>query len=158
MTTSLRARFLCPPIVAADLSPGMLDIMKKKRLTNIGPEIVDAIDLKPCRHDTFTHSFSTFMIQFASQPHQALHEMYRVTKPVGILGLCMWKRMCVDDPWQDTVRQFEPDYSYPQTWTPDWADGERLKTCVQDAGFGDVRIKVIQSCWGFKTSDQFVEY
>ena len=158
VTTSLRARFPNLPIMAADRSSGMLEKIKEKGLPNVGYETADAIDLKPFADDTFTHSLSTFMIQFASHPHQALREMYRVTKPGGMLGLCMWKHLCFDEPWQDTVRQFEPGYVYPHTWTPDWSDGERLSTYVQSAGFKDVRMKIIQPRWDFETPEECFKF
>ena len=158
VTTSLRARFSTIPILAADLSPGMLELIEKKRLPHVKCQVLDAIDLSPIADNTFTHSLSTFMIQFSSDPLRALKEMYRVTKPGGTLGLCMWCELAFDAPWEDTVRQFEPDYTYPHTWTPDWADGGRLRTYIQDVGFKDVRMKTIQPRWDFESPEEYCEF
>lgn len=113
---TLRTRFPNIPIVAADLSPGMLEKIEKKLLPQVKCQVLDAIDLSPIVDRTFTHSLSTFMIQFTPDPFGALKEMYRVTKSGGTLGLCMWGELCFDAPWEETVRQFEPDYTYPHTW------------------------------------------
>ena len=114
VTMALRARFPNLPILAADLSPGMLETIGKKHLPQIKCQVLDAIDLSPIADGTFTHSLSTFMIQFTPNPLRALQEMYRVTKPGGTLSLCMWGELCFDAPWEDTARHFEPNYTYPR--------------------------------------------
>ena len=113
---TLRTRFPNIPILAADLSPGMLEKIEKKGLPQVKCQALDAVDLSPIVDSTFTHTLSTFMIQFTPDPLRALKEMYRVTKSGGTLGLCMWGEMCFDAPWEETVRRFEPDYTCPHTW------------------------------------------
>ena len=158
VTTALRARFPNIPILAADLSPGMLETIEKKRLPQVKCQVLDAIDLSPIADNTFTHSYSTFMIQFSSDPLRALREMYRVTKSGGTLGLCMWGELCFDAPWEDTVRHFEPDYTYPHTWTPDWSDEGWLRTYIQDVGFSDVQMKTIRPRWNFESPEEYCRF
>ena len=158
VTTTLRARFPNVPILAADLSPGMLEVIEKKRMSQVECQVLNAIDLSPIADSTFTHSLSTFMIQFSPDPLRALKEMYRVTKPGGTLGLCMWGELCFDAPWEDTVRHFEPDYVYPHAWTPEWSDEGRLQTYVHDVGFNDVRMKTIRPRWNFESPEEYFQY
>lgn len=138
VTTALRTRFLKIPILAADISPGMLEVIRKKCLPEVKCQALDAIDLSPIMENSFTHSLSTFMIQFTPNPLCALKEMYRVTKSGGTLGLGMWGEMCFITPWEETVRQFEPDYTFPHSYTPDWSNEETLRAYIQEVGFKDV--------------------
>ena len=119
VTATLSIKFPTIPILAADFSPGMLDVVEKKKFLNVRTRVLDATDLDLVRDDTFTHSLSTFMIQFTSDPPQALRELYRVTRPGGALGLGMWGELCFDAPWVEACRHFDPDYTYPHTWSPD---------------------------------------
>ena len=159
VTTALRARFPNIPILAADLSPGMLETIQAKQLPHVECRVLDAVDLGPGVADgTFTHALSTFMLQFAPDPRSALREMYRVTKPGGTLGLCMWGELCFDAPWEETVRHFEPAYTYPHTWTPDWSDEGRLMKYIQEVGFQDVRSRTIWPRWNFGSPEEFSGY
>lgn len=157
VTAALRARFADIPIVVADLSPGMLKEVERKQLPHVECQELDATNLHSIANDTFTHSLSTFMIQFAAEPLRALSEMYRVTKPGGTLGLGMWGELCFDAPWEDTVRYFEPGstYQYPHTWTPDWQDENCLRQYIQAVGFKDVHLKVIRPRWDFVSLEEF---
>lgn len=159
VTTVLRSRFPNIPILAADLSPGILETIEKKRLSQVTCQVLDAMDLSPTiADDTFSHTLSTFMVQFAADPLRTLKEMYRVTKPGGTLGLCLWGEVCFDAPWEETVRLFEPEYMYPHTWTPDWADEERLRTYIQEAGFRDVRSRTIRPRLGFESPEVYLAF
>ena len=159
ITTALRSRFPNIPILAADLSPGMLETIEKKRLPQVTCQVLDAMDLSPVIADnTFTHSLSTFMIQFAADPLRTLKEMYRVTRPSGTLGLCLWGELCFDAPWEETVRHFEPGYMYPHPWTPDWSDEGRLRTYIREAGFTDVQSRTIRPRWNFESPEDYCEF
>ena len=160
LTTALRARFPDIPILAADLSPVMLKTIEQKELSDVQCRELDSVDLGAIADDTFTHSFSTFMIQFASDPHRALQEMYRVTRPGGTLGLGMWGKMCIDKPWEDTVCHFEPEsnYKYPHTWGPDWQDKACLQGYIQEAGFKDVKMECIRPRWDFERPEDFYHF
>lgn len=158
VTTTLRARYPSMPILAADLSPGMLEKIENKGLPQVKCQVLDAMNLSQIADSTFTHSLSTFMIQFTADPLRALKEMYRVTSPGGTLGLCMWCELCFDAPWEETVRHFEPDYTYPHTWTPDWSDEGRLQGYVQEVGFKDVRLKTFRPQCGFESPEEYFDF
>lgn len=157
-TTALRARFPNIPILAADLSPGMLEMIEKERLPQVQCRVLDAVDLGPIADGTFTHSLSTFMLQFTPDPLRALGEMYRVTRPGGTLGLCLWSELCYDAPWEETVRHFEPLYTYPHTWTPDWQDEGRLLAYIREVGFRDVRSKTVRPLCNFESPEACFDF
>ena len=158
VTIALRARFANAPILAADLSAGMLRIIEEKRLSNVRCKVLDALNLREIPDDTFTHSLSTFMIQFTPDPLRALREMYRVTNPGGALGLCMWGELCFDAPWEETARQFEPNYSYPRPWTADWQDEKRLREYIEAVGFRDVQMRTIRPRWDFQSPEEYFNF
>lgn len=158
VTVALRTRFPTIPILAADLSPVMLETIEKKRLPQVRCQVLDAIDLSPIVDGTFTHALSNFMIQFTPDPLRALQEMCRVCKAGATIGLCMWGELCFDAPWEETVRHFEPDYTYPHTWTPDWSDEERIQAYIREAGFKDVRSKIMRPKWDFESPEEYFEF
>lgn len=158
LSTILRANSPHLPILAGDLSPGMLEIVEKKSLRNVQTQVLNAIDLDPIKENTFTHTLSTFMVQFTPDPLQSLREMYRVTKAGGMLGLCMWGRLCFDAPWEEACRQLDRDYTYPHTWTPDWQDGEQITGYLQQVGFKDIQMKSMTPRWDYPTPEPYLEF
>ena len=109
----------------------MLEKLEKRNLPLVECQVTDAMDLSSIADSTFSHTLSTFMIQFAPDPFRTLQEMYRVTKFDGTIGLAFWGELCFDAPWEDTVRNFEPNYTYPHTWTPDWSDKDQIRSYIQ---------------------------
>ena len=158
VTATLRARFPNLPILAADLSPGMLETIGKRNIPQVRYGVLDAIDLRPIADKTFTHSLSTFMVQFTSDPFLALKEMYRVTTAGGTLGLGLWGKICFDAPWEETVRHFEPDYTFPHTWTPDWADKKRLGDYIAEAGFKEIQVKTVRLGFDFGSLEEYMDF
>jgi len=158
LTTILRTNFPHIPILAGDLSPGMLEIVEKKSLRNVQTQVLNAIDLSPIKENTFTHTLSTFIVQFTPNPLQSLREIFRVTKVRGTLGLCMWGLLCFDAPWEEACRQFDPDYTYPHTWTPDWQDSEQITGYLQQVGFKDIQMKSMTPRWDYQTPEPYFEF
>ena len=70
----------------------------------------------------------------------------------------MWGEMCFDAPWEDTVRQFEPDYTFPHSYTPDWSNEESIRAYIQEAGFKNVRSKTIRPRWNFKSAEEYLDF
>ena len=158
LTTTLSIRFPNLPIVAADVSPGMLETIKQKQLANVQTRVQDAINLNSISNDTFTHVLSTFMVQFTSDPLQALREMYRVTKKGGTFGLGMWGELCFDVPWEDACRTFEPGYVYPKPWTSDWSDDEKIRSYLELVGFKEIEVKTVRPRWDFESTEAYCKY
>ena len=56
------------------------------------------------------------------------------------------------------MRYFEPDYTYPHTWTPDWSDQGRIHAYIEEVGFTDVQSKTVSIRWDFKSPEEFIEF
>ena len=56
------------------------------------------------------------------------------------------------------MRQFEPDYTYPHAWSPDWEDEGRIGSYIQEVGFRDVQSKIIRPRWDFESPEHFFKF
>lgn len=158
LTTALNSQFPKTSIIAADLSPGMVEVIKKKGLKNVRTMVLDATDLHPFKPDTFTHVLSTFAIQFVPDPLQAMKEMYRVTAPGGVVGLGTWGELDMNKPWIEACRSFEPDYTSPNYgFAEGWSTEEQVKAQMEKVGCREVETKTVRPKWGF-TSDEYIKY
>ncbi|MCJ1237356.1 hypothetical protein MMC14_005341 [Varicellaria rhodocarpa] len=73
-TTTLSTNFPGVPILAGDLSPGVVQVVESKKIPNVRNQVLDASDLNSVGGSTFTHVL----------------KMYRLTSPGGTLGLALW--------------------------------------------------------------------
>ena len=158
VTTALSARFPNIPILAGDLSPGMVDMVEKKGMPNVRTQLLDAVNLSPLENDTFTHVLSTFMVQFTPSPLQSLKEMHRVTKVGGTFGLAVWGNTITYEPWIDACKHFEPNYEYPHTWAPDWEQETNLQAYIHEAGFENIQMKTLKPKYNFRESADFCDF
>ncbi|GGI37544.1 demethylmenaquinone methyltransferase [Cnuibacter physcomitrellae] len=76
-------------VVAADFSPGMIEVGRSRQADNPGIEFVvaDAMAL-PFGDDEFDAVTISFGLRNVSDPRVALGEFFRVTKPGGRLVIC----------------------------------------------------------------------
>jgi len=80
---TVRVTDKCPqtPILATDLSTGMLAQVDKLGLPNVTTKRADAVTLAGVDDETFMHVLSSFMIQFTPSAQSTVQAMYRVLKP-----------------------------------------------------------------------------
>ena len=158
LTKALNSQFPNALIIAADLSPGMVEVIERKKLKNVRTMVLDATDLHPFQPGTFTHVLSTFVIQFVPDPLRAMNEMYRVTAPGGVVGLGTWGKLDMNEPWTDACRRFEPNYTSPNYGLVEgWSTEEQVKAQMEKAGCREVETKIVRPKWGFK-SDEYIRY
>jgi demethylmenaquinone methyltransferase/2-methoxy-6-polyprenyl-1,4-benzoquinol methylase len=76
-------------VVAADFSPGMIEVGRKKygRVRNMQFVEADATDL-PFDDDEFDATTISFGLRNVVEPKKAIAEMFRVTKPGGRIVIC----------------------------------------------------------------------
>ena len=158
LTTALNSHFPNASIIAADLSPGMVEVIERKKLKNVRTMVVDATDLHLFQPDTFTHVFSTFVLQFVPDPLLAMREMYRVTAPGGVVGIGTWGKLDMSQPWTEACRHFDPDYTSPNYGLAEgWSTEEQVKAQMEKAGCREVKTKTVRPTWEFK-SDEYIKY
>lgn len=164
LTRSLRENFPECPILAADASAGMIDILKTKlgnTASNITTRVLDARHLAGVADDTFTHAFSTFMICLAPDPEIIAAEMYRVTKPGGVLGLAVWGDPyfgVFNTPWTRACREVMPDYEPEIIMDRAWTVPAEVKKGVEGVGFGDVDVRVESGPWRWGSGREMAGY
>jgi len=87
---TITQRFPSTKILATDISPGMLAQVDALALPNVTTQIEDAVTLAGLAHNTFTHSLTSFAIQFTPDMRACVHAMYRTLKANGIAGFAIW--------------------------------------------------------------------
>ena len=165
LTSVLTARFPSIRVLATDISPGMVSAIEAKHLPNVAAKLVDACVLDNVEDlgaaATFSHVFSTFMLQFAPQPHNVVREMHRVLEPGGFVGLAMWgERIGPFAIWEEACRRLDPTYELPQQQFDKsaWRTQRELEDAMREAGYEEVKSEVVPMHFEFQDSGSYVEF
>ncbi|MEZ2388277.1 demethylmenaquinone methyltransferase [bacterium RCC_150] len=140
-------------VVACDFSLGMLKVGKRRR-PDINFVAGDATNL-PFADDSFDACTISFGLRNVNEPHKALEEMLRVTKPGGRLVIAefsapvvpLWRTMYTEYlmralPAIATKVSSNPDaYVYLAESIRAWPDQDHLAAWLQDAGWTDVNYR-----------------
>lgn len=166
LTLALKEKFPNLPILASDASAGMVAILKA-RLDDasanhvIETRVLDGRDLAGVPDDSFTHTFSTFMVCLAPDPHEIAKEMYRVTSPGGVLGLAVWADPLFgyfNTPWAKACRTFVPDYEPVAIMEDSWTLVEKVSEGLEKVGFRDVDVRMESEKWRWESAEDLVGY
>ncbi|WP_460739861.1 class I SAM-dependent methyltransferase [Microbacterium neimengense] len=140
-------------VVAADFSPGMIaqGVRRHGHIMNLTFQEADATALpfEDASFDTVTISFG---LRNVNDPHAALAEMRRVTKPGGRLVVCEFShpphplfaglyRFYNDRVLPIVARRLSSNadaYDYLNESIKDWPDQRTLSGWIRDAGWVDV--------------------
>ena len=140
-------------VVAADFSPGMLEVGRKKHGQNPLLEFVEADATKlPFADNSFDAVTMSFGLRNVVEPKKALAELYRVTKPGGRIVICEFstppvapiragynfylrKVMPVVAKYSSTNTEA---YTYLADSIADWPNQATLATWIREAGFMNV--------------------
>ncbi len=140
-------------VVAADFSPGMIaeGVRRHGHIMNLTFQEADATALpfEDASFDTVTISFG---LRNVNDPHAALAEMRRVTKPGGRLVVCEFShpphplfaglyRFYNDRVLPIVARRVSSNadaYDYLNESIKDWPDQRTLSAWIRDAGWVDV--------------------
>lgn len=140
-------------VVAADFSPGMIaeGVRRHGHIMNLTFQEADATALpfEDASFDTVTISFG---LRNVNDPHAALAEMRRVTKPGGRLVVCEFShpphplfaglyRFYNDRVLPIVARRVSSNadaYDYLNESIKDWPDQPTLSSWIRDAGWVDV--------------------
>ena len=165
VTIILKTAFPNLKLISTDISEGMIDQVvakvEEKGWKNVEARVLDAADLKGIADSSITHTFSTFMLCLASEPHQILNEIYRVTKPGGILGFATWADPHFGfwtTPWTKACRELDPQYGPPYVMEPAWTLLDSVRVRLQDAGFKEVKLHHATSMWQWNSVQEAVDW
>lgn len=140
-------------IVAADFSPGMIEVGKRKHGKNPLIEFVEAdATALPFEDNSFDAVTISFGLRNVVEPQKGLAEMFRVTKPGGRIVVCEFstpKAAPVRAGYNFYLRKIMPAvakisssntdaYTYLADSIADWPDQSTLAKWVKKAGFKDV--------------------
>lgn len=101
--------------------------------------------------------FSTFMIQFAADPLPRAPRNAPCDRTRRDARLfCMWGRIVLRGAVErDCEAVRNPDIRTRTHGSPDWSDGERRRTYIQEVGFKHGRWKTMRPRWGFENISSF---
>ena len=137
-------------IVGVDLSAKMLEVAGINSPTDGAPidwREGDATDL-PCLDGEFDVVLCQQGLQFIPDKCRALAEMYRVLKPSGLVGLCVWRGI-ENSPChsaisaalkryasQEIAKRFEAPFGF--------GDFDLLNSALSSAGFQSIDIQIVE--------------
>lgn len=152
-------------ITAADCAPAMLEILKQKKMPNVQTIVIDAGKdhiAQGFEADGYSHALSTFMIQFIpgnDGPWTAIREMFRILKPGGIIGIAIWSKNVIGEPWDVACRNLDPEYTPSDLpFARPMKSLEDLEMAYVDADFVDVSSRETEMYLEFKSGKAFADY
>ncbi|KAL6720090.1 hypothetical protein ACLMJK_002011 [Lecanora helva] len=165
MTAALKMGFPDISILSSDASPDMVKVLedkvRKAGWGKVETQTLDARNLDGIADNQFSHTFSTFMVCLAPEPEKIVKEMYRVTKPGGILALGNW-----GDPyfsyfnniWTKACQMLIPDYGSATIMGESWTRAENIRTGLQQTGFKDVDAWEEKVPWRWENVEELSKY
>jgi demethylmenaquinone methyltransferase/2-methoxy-6-polyprenyl-1,4-benzoquinol methylase len=139
-------------VVAADFSPGMIEVGKKRQaaVPNIEFVVADGMDL-PFEDDSFDAVTISFGLRNIADPKVALAELHRVTAPGGRIVVCefsrpiaplrsayYWYLRRVMPTLAKAVSSNDAAYDYLFESIASWPDQKTLAGWLREAGFTGV--------------------
>jgi ubiquinone/menaquinone biosynthesis C-methylase UbiE len=141
LTIQLSRRFPSVPILATDISAGMLAVIEALRLPNVTTRIADASRAGALEAGSASHVLNTLMVQFLPDPQDAVEGMCRALRLGGVLGLGIWDEK--NEPnraWARACRALDPGYRVPKPHDESaWYSTGELEKALGDAGLEEVK-------------------
>ena len=140
-------------VVAADFSPGMIEVGRRQQaaVPNIEFVVADGMDL-PFADAEFDAVTISFGLRNIADPKVALAELYRVTKPGGRIVICefsqpvkplrsayFWYLRRVMPALARAVSSNDAAYDYLFESIASWPDQKTLAGWLRETGFRSVR-------------------
>ncbi|KAF4630766.1 hypothetical protein G7Y89_g7368 [Cudoniella acicularis] len=153
VTHQLAAAYPELPILATDISPGMLkQLMANATMpTNITTQIVDmaAPIGGAATEGSFSHVFSTMALQILPEPagEGTLDQWAKLLAPDGIVAIGLWDFDENCGPhvlWEEAAKAVDPSYVNPPLLPArHWTGRAQLEAGLKSVGFRDVRSEVL---------------
>ena len=165
VTSVLKEEYPQVPVLATDVSDGMISVLQTRisdrKWTDVTARVVDSRDLSGIHDNSFTHTFSAFMVCLAPDPDQIVREMLRVTKPDGVLGLAVWGDAGFGQffaPWEKACRELLPDYRPPAVMGEEWTLDMNVRASLEKAGFKDIEVQKENQTWKWESAEELERY
>jgi ubiquinone/menaquinone biosynthesis C-methylase UbiE len=136
-----------PIIYAADISPAMIDILRKKNWPSVKSSVMDAQALS-YPDNTFTHSFTNMGIFLFPEPEKGAAEIYRTLQPGGVAVITSIKQVGWVRIFQAVQKEVKPEAPlWKSPLKEEWSTENKLRSVVQVGGFNseDIEIKTTES-------------
>ena len=160
LTIRLSQRFPSVPILATDISSGMLATIDALRLPNVTTRIVDASQAGALDAESASHVLSTFMVQFLPDPQGAIEEMCRTVRPGGVLGVGIWdERNEPNQAWAKACRTLDTGYRVPKPHDESaWYSTGELEKALSNAGLKEVRSEIVSVRHVHESTGSFMKF
>jgi ubiquinone/menaquinone biosynthesis C-methylase UbiE len=132
-----------PPIIyAADISPAMIDILRKKNWPSVKSDVMDAQALS-YPDNTFTHSFTNMGIFLFPEPEKGAAEIYRTLRPGGVAVITSIKQVGWVRIFQAAQKEVKPEAPlWKSPLKEEWSTDIKLRSVVQAGGFEPENIEI----------------
>ncbi len=161
MTVVLKKYFPNLQIHSTDASSGMIETLNTRVKHDGWKYITTGVaDSRP-PDNRFGYVFSTFVICLAHEPDLIALEMYRVTRPGGILCLAVWADLgfgYFNNPWTKACKQLDSKYQQQRIVDDSWTAAEQLNAGLKKAGFKDVHLTTEKGLWQWESYDELTKY
>ena len=162
VTLAVASSFPGAHVVATDISPSMLTTISAYGLPNVTTHVIDARELsRSLKRGTYSHAFSTFMLQTIRAPLAALREMHDVLSPQGAVGIGVWaRRNGPFEIWERACQSLDPAYELPSPFDDPnaWRTQPDLEFALKKVGFREVSSEEICMPFRFESAQAFMEF
>ncbi|SCU84113.1 LANO_0C00452g1_1 [Lachancea nothofagi CBS 11611] len=159
-------RFLnLPRIVAADLSPGMVEAVKQTKTSNESSKLWKKVefgvwsvdDMSAVSDNSFSHIIASLVMFFSSKPEAAFKEAYRVLAPNGVIGMTSFK----ENEWMkllNVAKKVRTDAKEAPGLPATWASEGWIRTSFEKARFRDIEVKELNVHVELNETRPFAEF
>ncbi|CEP64975.1 class I SAM-dependent methyltransferase LALA0_S15e01596g [Lachancea lanzarotensis] len=133
-------------LVAADLSPGMLESVRRTKTAHDGNKFWDRLELEICNvedmnqfsNSSFSHIIASLVLFFA-EAEPAISEAYRILQPGGVIGFTSFR----ENQWMQLLNvatKIDPTLK-PKPLPANWASADWIRAQLESANFTDVKVE-----------------
>jgi len=157
---AIKERYPTTKILATDISPGMLKQVDSLNLPGLSTQLEDAVTLSGLDDNIFTHSLTSFAIQFTPDMLATVQSMHRTLKPGGIAGFAIWGAGTDVDLVHDKAgKRLDPSYQkfnvYPEGA---WTGEQKQRDAMTKTGFKNVNALSMKMPFGFESAEDYAHW
>ncbi|GAB7339550.1 hypothetical protein MBLNU457_6160t1 [Dothideomycetes sp. NU457] len=157
---AIKERYPTTKILATDISPGMLKQVDSADLPGVTTQLVDAVTQAGLDDNTFTHSLTSFAIQFTPDMLATVQSMHRTLKPGGVVGFANWGAgTCVDIVHDAAGKRLDPSYQKLSVYPAGaWNSEQEQRDAMTKVGFKDVKTLSMNMPFAFESAEDYAHW